>query len=52
MFCWKNAQATEYTVGSIENAEMNEIDENDRIDTVDLDVNDCDCFGQVGKAMD
>ena len=38
-------------MGSIENVEMNEIDENYRIDTVDLDVNECGCFGQVEKGM-
>ena len=43
MFCCKNADATEYTVGNIENDEINEIDKNDRIDSVDLNVYPCDC---------
>ena len=38
MFCCKNAEATEYTVGNIENDEINESNKNDRIDSVDLNV--------------
>ena len=43
VFCCKNAEAIEYTVGNIENDEINEIDKNDRIDSVDLNVYPCDC---------
>ena len=43
MLCCNNAGANEYTVGSIENTGLNEIDENDRIDTVYFSVYQREC---------
>ena len=47
--CWKKTpETTECTMADVENAEMIKVDENDQIDTVNLDVDQGDCVGHVG----
>ena len=45
-FVGKNVKTAEYTVA--ENAEMDDIDENDKVDTVNLDVDQVDFVIHVG----
>ena len=43
-------ETTECTMADVENAEMIEVDENDKIDPVDLDVDQGDCVSYDGGA--
>ena len=49
-FVGKNVKTAEYTVA--ENAEMDDIDENDKVDTVNLDVDQVDFVINVGWSID
>ena len=42
------AETTVCTMADVENADMIEVDENDKIETVDLAVDHGDCVGHVG----
>ena len=45
-----NAETTECAMADVENADMVEVDENDKIETVDLAVDQGDCVGHVEGA--
>ena len=49
-FVGENVKTAEYTVA--ENAEMDDIDENDKVDTVNLDVDQVDFVIHVGGSID
>ena len=45
-----NAETTECTMADVENVDMIEVDENDKIETLDLAVDQGDCVVHVGGA--
>ena len=49
-FVGENVKTAEYTVA--ENAEMDDVDENDKVDTVNLDVDQVDFVIHVGGSID
>ena len=49
-FVGENVKTAEHTVA--ENAEMDDIDENDKVDTVNLDVDQVDFVIHVGGSID